>query len=58
MVNFVVSEVLHDAAVFLLLLCGLTSIVTIVYYFRRRRFLRQVQAPFLFSFSLLITKTY
>jgi hypothetical protein len=34
--------VLHDAAVFLVLLCGITSLVTVIYYFKRRRFLGQL----------------
>jgi hypothetical protein len=34
--------VLHDAAVFLVLLCGITSVVTVIYYFKRRRFLGQL----------------
>ncbi|KNC80023.1 hypothetical protein SARC_07603 [Sphaeroforma arctica JP610] len=40
MVNFVLSEILHDAGVFLMFLLTLTTAIAVVYYFRRRRFLR------------------
>eukprot|EP01134_Creolimax_fragrantissima_P006391 CFRG6391T1 len=40
MVNFVLSEIVHDAGVFLVFLVSLIVVISVAYYFRRRRFLR------------------
>eukprot|EP00123_Amoebidium_parasiticum_P008155 comp18608_c0_seq1/m.20181 comp18608_c0_seq1/g.20181 ORF comp18608_c0_seq1/g.20181 comp18608_c0_seq1/m.20181 type:complete len:396 (-) comp18608_c0_seq1:536-1723(-) len=40
--NFIMSEVIHDAAGFLVFLCITTSLITIGYYFRRRHIIKGV----------------